>query len=342
MMDRTLIPWLVGLCLCIPCFGSPPVASDGDTAGEPASIRHEPVPLHLCRLPGIVGCDGARYEVVVTQSLAKDEGANAVEKLTATAEIQVERGRREAFGAAGQPVLQMRLLFTGLTFSSGSSRATARELSAGEHVDVTVCTTPDRGIEVRDIGPSSEAGAAWRGEAKKLATIVANSILVAHPTLSDVWLAPGSVWMSPFMRKQDQHLSKFVEFDRASDEAVIQIMLPPERVEDAVAFAGTARIAANGGLIKLHISIDTGTVRRTIDVKPIPKEAMRREIPNSEPASGIAHELGHGQGLAHTLSDAANLMHDYASSPWCLREGQWDDLNPSSPPAVPKNASPGM
>jgi hypothetical protein len=43
----------------------------------------------------------------------------------------------------------------------------------------------------------------------------------------------------------------------------------------------------------------------------------------------IAHELGHGQGLSHTPSDAINIMYNYTSTTkWRLRKSQWDSLNP--------------
>ncbi len=42
----------------------------------------------------------------------------------------------------------------------------------------------------------------------------------------------------------------------------------------------------------------------------------------------IAHEIGHGQGLAHTASDADNLMHPTNANVFRLRKSQWDQLNP--------------
>ncbi|MDD2479226.1 MAG: hypothetical protein PHS31_04990 [Victivallaceae bacterium] len=46
-------------------------------------------------------------------------------------------------------------------------------------------------------------------------------------------------------------------------------------------------------------------------------------------ARTIAHELGHGQGLSHTPTDADNIMYNYTSgTKWRLRKSQWDSLNP--------------
>jgi hypothetical protein len=51
-------------------------------------------------------------------------------------------------------------------------------------------------------------------------------------------------------------------------------------------------------------------------------------------AQTIAHELGHGQGLAHENSDSENVMDPTAESSsggfdkWRLRKAQWDKLNP--------------
>ena len=50
---------------------------------------------------------------------------------------------------------------------------------------------------------------------------------------------------------------------------------------------------------------------------------------SSNAAITIAHELGHGQGLAHTPSDADNIMLPTSSATkWRLRKDQWDKLNP--------------
>jgi hypothetical protein len=45
-------------------------------------------------------------------------------------------------------------------------------------------------------------------------------------------------------------------------------------------------------------------------------------------ANTVAHELGHGQGLPHTATDADNIMHPTLPAPWRLRKSQWDSLNP--------------
>jgi hypothetical protein len=51
-------------------------------------------------------------------------------------------------------------------------------------------------------------------------------------------------------------------------------------------------------------------------------------------AQTIAHELGHGQGLAHENADAVNVMHPTAEAApgdftkWRLRKPQWDKVNP--------------
>jgi hypothetical protein len=55
---------------------------------------------------------------------------------------------------------------------------------------------------------------------------------------------------------------------------------------------------------------------------------------STNPGQTMAHEMGHGQGLAHTGSDGVNLMDPYAEAAagtltkWRLRKDQWDKLNP--------------
>lgn len=47
------------------------------------------------------------------------------------------------------------------------------------------------------------------------------------------------------------------------------------------------------------------------------------------PLKTFAHELGHGQGLAHPAADADNLMSQgEGDTMWRLRKDQWDTLNP--------------
>lgn len=58
---------------------------------------------------------------------------------------------------------------------------------------------------------------------------------------------------------------------------------------------------------------------------------VHADVAGAQAANTVAHELGHGQGLAHTPDDAENLMHPTAVGPWRLRKAQWDDLNPSAP-----------